>query len=387
MSETIKIEVSERLTPTDLRDLFQGEGPFISAYLRVPNAAEAARHQFESGMVAIRRQLHSEGHSDSTVEAVVEALLRCGRPGAPTCVVIADERGVLLEGQLLHAIASDVVVTAATPRVIPIIESYQSSLPYLVVTINREGADLLSIDHGDLRYVDEVEGDTDFMTKVKVGGWSHAHYQRHAENTWEQNAKTVAEAVDRLVDEQRVEFIAVAGEERAVGFLLDHLREAHRSMVRLVEGSRAADGSSDDLAERLTRLHDTVVAERMADLLARYKEAVATREGTSGAAKTLAALARGQVQTLLVADDTASPEPARAFVGDDPMNVTTNVGDLRALGQTPRSGPQSDLAIAAALASDADVVVVPGAGAAAPADGLGALLRYPLPPRGESKAG
>ena len=382
MPETIEVEVSQRLTPPDLRALFDGEGPFISAYLRVPNAVEGARQQYESGLVAIRRQLLADGHGQQTVEATIDALRRCGRPGAPTAVVIADEGGVRLEGQLLHDVSRDVVVTAATPRVIPIIESYQRSLPYLAVTIDREGADILSIDHGDLHIVEEVEGETDFVQKVKVGGWSQPNYQRHAENTWEQNAKSVAEALGRLVEEQPTEFIAVAGEERAVGFLLEHLREAHRAMVRTVDGSRAVDGSSADLADRLTRLHATVVAERMVQLLERYKQAVATRDGTSGAEKTLGALSRGQVATLLVADDITDEDPARAFVGDDPMSVTTNVGDILALDQTPRSGPQQDLAIAAALAGDADVVVVPGVGAAAPAQGIGALLRYPLPPKG-----
>jgi hypothetical protein len=382
MPETIEIEVGHRLTPPDLRAVFEGEGPVISTYLQVPNAVEGARQQFERRLGAVRRRLLGEGHSQEAVERVVSSLHDCGRPGAPTVVAIGDADGIRLEGQLLLAIDQDVVVTAATPRTIPVIESFQRSLPYLVVTIDREGADILAVDHGDLRFQQEVEGETDFMRKVKMGGWSQPHYQRHAENTWEQNAKSVAEALDGLVDEHPAAFIAVAGEERAVGFLLEHLREAHRHLVRLVDGSRAVDGSSDDLADRLTRLHDTVVAERMVQVLERFKEAVAVREGTSGAENTLAALSRGQVDTLLVADDTTSEEPARAFVGDDPMSVTTNVGDILALDQTPRSGPQQDLAIAAALAGDAKVVVVPGVGAAAPAEGIGALLRYPRPPRG-----
>jgi hypothetical protein len=297
-------------------------------------------------------------------------------------MVVADDRGVRLEGRMVHSIDQDVVVTAAPPRLIPQIESQQRSRRHLDVTNDREGADIHTNDHGDLRYLEEVEGDTEFLTKVKVGGWSQAQYQRHAENTWEQNAKSVAETLDHLAQERSPEFIAVAGEERAVGFLLEHLREATRALVRLVEGSRAVDGSSDELAARLTRLHDTVVAERLVALFERFKEAVARREGTQGAEKTLAALARGQVDILLVVDDTPDEDPRRAFVGDEPMSITTNVGDVLALGQTPRSAPQQDLAIAAAFASDARVVVVPGPGAATPHEGIGAILRYPLPPKG-----
>jgi hypothetical protein len=55
--------------------------------------------------------------------------------------------------------------------------------------------------------------------------------------------------------------------------------------------------------------------------------------------------------------------------------LTTN--ELDELGaSTAKTGPMIDVLLRAALAGDADVIVVPGDRADSPADGVGALLRY-----------
>jgi hypothetical protein len=97
--------------------------------------------------------------------------------------------------------------------------------------------------------------------------------------------------------------------------------------------------------------------------------------GTEGAAETLAALAAGRAEVLVVVDEPA--DGRMAYFGD---------GLLCSLMRTDPStgvmhGRLVDVAVRAALLRDAQVCVVPAGNPLAPAEGIGAICRYPAGPR------
>lgn len=51
------------------------------------------------------------------------------------------------------------------------------------------------------------------VNKTQLGGWSQARYQRHIENYYLQHAKVILEEFERVVREQNVRYIVLAGDE------------------------------------------------------------------------------------------------------------------------------------------------------------------------------
>ena len=65
--------------------------------------------------------------------------------------------------------------------------------------------------------------------RVSAGGWSQARYQRRVENLHTKHMKEVAEAVDRLVREENIARILVAGDEVAGPLLREQVRRDGRA--------------------------------------------------------------------------------------------------------------------------------------------------------------
>src|SRR6185369_746189 len=50
----------------------------------------------------------------------------------------------------------------------------------------------------------------------KVGGWSQARYQRHIQNYHLQHAKEVVDTLEKIVREENIEHVILAGDEAVV---------------------------------------------------------------------------------------------------------------------------------------------------------------------------
>ena len=76
---------------------------------------------------------------------------------------------------------------------------------------------------------DQVKNKT--MHRVKVGGWSQARYQRRVEKPPQAHAKEVAEHLVKIVREDRISQIVIAGDSETVPVLIpEHLpQEIKRS--------------------------------------------------------------------------------------------------------------------------------------------------------------
>lgn len=92
----------------------------------------------------------------------------------------------------------------------------------------------------------------------------------------------------------------------------------------------------------------------------------------TGRDRVVEALRKGQVETLVLADD---PEEETLLVGDSPLALGVKQQDMDALGTHGSVVPADRALVQAAVASSAEVVVVPRA---AMPDGVpvAAVLRY-----------
>lgn len=77
--------------------------------------------------------------------------------------------------------------------------------------------------------------------KTSVGGWAQLEHQRSVEETWLENAKTLAAEVAVLAERIGAQHVIVAGDVRARSLLLGHLAAPLRETAAVVEEEVTAD--------------------------------------------------------------------------------------------------------------------------------------------------
>jgi peptide subunit release factor 1 (eRF1) len=219
-------------------------------------------------------------------------------------------------------------------------------------------------------------GPDDEIERNAPGGWAQPRYQRRAEDSWRHNAAAVAEAAIHALRRVNAELLLVAGDVRAVQLLEDRLHDhsGPRIAMRHVPGGRQPDGSTPIRRAAIAQELAGYAAERMADVLQRFEnERRPHGRAVEGAAETLAALAAGRADALIIVDDLR--DARTAWYGPDVLGVDNR---FRAAGADAalRSGRLVDIAVRAALLTDADVIVIDAENPAAPAERIGAICRY-----------
>jgi peptide subunit release factor 1 (eRF1) len=113
-------------------------------------------------------------------------------------------------------------------------------------------------------------------------------------------------------------------------------------------------------------------ARECAEVLEKVAAAGAHGLAVTGLERVVEALRKGQVETLVLADD---PDDATTLlVGNSPLELGVNQHDMDALGTHGTVVPADGALLAAAVAGSADVVVVPLS--AASEHPVAAVLRY-----------
>jgi peptide chain release factor subunit 1 len=153
---------------------------------------------------------------------------------------------------------------------------------------------------GMMKTVGQAQVRSTKVSRVQVGGWSQARYQRHVRNYHLRHAKEIVEALDRIARLEDVEHIVFGGDEVIIPVLraqlpahlaqkvVDILRidirtPEHEILAATVEAMREKDAKDD--VELVRRLFDEYRAEGL---------------GVVGLQQTLDALKNSQVDELLL---------------------------------------------------------------------------------------
>ncbi len=214
--------------------------------------------------------------------------------------------------------------------------------------------------------------------KGAVGGWSQARYQRHIENFHQQHMKEVVSVLERVVREESLERIIIAGDAAAQPKLMEqlpkHLAEKvidlmkldintpeNQVLTRTLEALREHDADTD--AAQVERMLDAWNADALA---------------VAGPEETLQALQKGQVEELLI---TATPEllkRAKSLTSDvtpAPVEVDTSAPGTDVDADRHRL---ADHFVVHAHMSGARIRFVEDPDLLADVGGVGALLRFKL---------
>jgi hypothetical protein len=366
----------------DLADVVRGQAPFVSVYLRTEPDIENASRRSEVRWRNLRGELESAEADEGILERI-DALVPDAHLEGDGLAVIADAAGVRLVDHGPLRDTDDRAVVGDVPVLAPIVRWRQEQPTVLVVLADRQGADVFALRRSVPDIERTVEGEDQPIRKVGPGGWSQRRYQERAENTWEENARSVADVVHRLADRVAPRLIAIAGDVRAVTLLQEALGDELRDRVRVVAGERPWEGAGDAIPDEVP---DGVAEAVRADgdaVLERLREELGQQDlAAEGLEATASALARASAALLVVADT----RDARVWIGSDALQISTNADDLRALGvDDPHEADAADALIRAALASGAGVRLYdirdPDGPlsldpAHAPRDGVAALLRW-----------
>lgn len=215
--------------------------------------------------------------------------------------------------------------------------------------------------------------------RTKAGGWSQARFQRHVDNYHQQHVKEIIERLDRIVADERIGHVILAGDEVIVplfrGQLPQHLAERIVDVVRL--DARAPE--REVLEASLESLHQKD-AETDAAIVSRLLDEVrAGGLGVAGAQATLDALTLGQVDLLLLTADANLIGDAERVARQDEEHTAGEMPTAVPGGGSEGTGAGERAAnrlVTLARQTSAGVRFIEEPGLLSDIGGVGALLRF-----------
>lgn len=207
--------------------------------------------------------------------------------------------------------------------------------------------------------VDRDVVDNDTSSRTSAGGWSQMRYQRHVDHIRQQHIRETVEQLDRVVAEDDIATVVLAGDDQALSMVRDELPS--RLAEKVVDGVRL----------------DIDVPDR--ELLERTLEAVlehAREESADAVASLVGAYKSGGLAVLGPEEVVEALERGQA----DEVFLTTNLDELVGEdGDEERDADRKWLAadiVAKARETGATVRFVEDESLLRPAGGAGATLRY-----------
>jgi len=258
------------------------------------------------------------------------------------------------------------------PHLYPLARLMDQYGRYAVVLADTNRAQIFVFAAG--RAVEKEELQNVKTKQSKVGGWSQARYQRHVENYHLHHAKEVIETLEKIVTDEGINHVILAGDEATV---IPLLREQMPKTLeeKVIETlSLGIDTPEHELLEEsLTafRRNDSLTdMEKVERLLSEYR---GDNLGVAGVPETLAALSNGQVEELLIA---AKPEGIQYDEEEVQKVLTLYRGEEPLPDQLDQRSVADELVKRATVLSSAKVTFIEDSQRLEMVGGVGGSLRY-----------
>jgi peptide subunit release factor 1 (eRF1) len=213
------------------------------------------------------------------------------------------------------------------------------------------------------------------VQRVKVGGWSQARYQRRVANAHRDHAREVIDNLDRIVREENIAHVIVAGDPAIVPVLQEQLpKQLTDKLVDVLRvDTKAPEHEIFEATLECIREKDAETdAEKVARLFEQYR---AGGLAVAGLNETLEALANGQVDEMLI-----SAALERTHGEHEPVDaiLAPEIPDSQGSTETdePRQVLVADLLVTKARQTAARVSFIQDPNLLAAVDGVGGFLRW-----------
>lgn len=296
--------------------------PVLSLYLDM-RASNNGREHYES---FLRKNLLDRGHAlkDDALESFEKDAERIRtyleaerRPATNGIAIFACTACDFFEAvQLDVPLEEHQLFIGAVPHLYPLARINDQYPRYAALLVNSNSAALFVFGLGTTEKTQRVTNEK--TRRSSVGGWSQARYQRHTENVHLHHMKEVAEVLEKVIREERINQIVVACDDSTRPMLMEQLpKHLAEKIVDVIALDMKTPGQQV-LAETLDALR-----QKDAETDAEQAEAMigAWRGrglGVAGPEETLKALEMGQVEELLI---TAKPDQLLTKDGADPQEL------------------------------------------------------------------
>ncbi len=298
---------------------------------------------------------------EKDVEKIEQYLAEELRPSANGIVIFACSASDLFEALQLDApIERNRLTVGDRPHLTPLAWVMDRHPRHAVVLSDTNAAHIYVFGRG--RTIGREDLSSPKMSRTDAGGWNQMRYQRHVDNLHQNHAKELIETLGKIVAEDRVDRIFLAGDDVIVPLLRSELtKELEHKVVGVLrlDIRTPEDEVKAAAAEALSTHEGKVEAERVEQLVGEWR---AGRLAVAGPREVLKALENGQVEEVVM---------SRAFAEAGENGTATS--------------PADDLTWRA-LATSAKVRFVESSELLAETGGVAASLRYKpgAPPRGNS---
>lgn len=365
-----------------LQPLYERPGPWASVY------ADTSRHTestaVERSLIArdVRRQLLEQGVDEPTSNAVGTALEDLRHSTEPAGRALFATRGeVVLDPPLATAPQGTSVTWSTLPRTAPLLDLAGEDPLCLVAYVDRRGAEFELRGARGGEAAGEVAGKQWPMHQTRTADWSEQHFRLRVEETWEQNAGRIAEAITAAHEETRADLVVLVGDDRERRAVRDKLPQQVRDRTSEAEHGKGSRLLPDELARlRAAHVHARAAAELDRFLEARAPDADGRPGAVEGVPQLVEAAREHRISELLIRPD--GPDAHReVWVGDDPDQLAVRRTEGKPLGEPePWPARADDALMRSAAMTGAQGLSLSAAGPSeAPAGGLGALLRWKEP--------
>jgi peptide chain release factor subunit 1 len=283
----------------------EGSGPFVSVYLD----ARVDQHGKRNLLPIVRKQLNERAKTydkseQENFEKDSARIINYLEGGVPTTAqglaIFACSAADYFEvGEFEAPFERNRMYVSDRPHVYPLARIIDQYRRFAVLLADTNRARIFVFATG--RTVEEQTVENVKTKRTSVGGWSQARYQRHEENYHLRHVKEVVDMLERIVREEDIEHVILAGDETVVIPLIrEQLPQALSDKV-IDALSFAIDTPEHELFDEslnVFRRHDSLTdMEKVERLLNEYR---ADDLGVAGVPDTLAALSNGQVEEMLI---------------------------------------------------------------------------------------
>ena len=369
-----------------LKPLLGRPAPFTTVYLDATRNGATGDAEAADRWRAVRRSLERDGAPAWVLDQIADVVsVPTGVRAPHGRVIVADAQGVVVDRVLSEPPAQSHAVFGPAPALLPAVRAADETVSYLLVEVDRNGADLTWAAGGTVRTeggpeTETVDGGHDDVHKTREGGLDRRS-QTRAEDSWGRNAEAVAAVLDKRVAERKPDLVVITGDVRATKLVCEAVGQQARELVDEVQGGSRGEGVNQGaFAARVTETLEAFRTRRRQAVLDRFREAQGRGDGAVTAlGDVIEVLRRGQVAELVlqVSVLTTGLAERTLWVGPEPLQLATSAGDLQSIGVT-ENAREMDANVAlvrAALAQDAGVTFAED-GAVDLVDGIGAVLRW-----------
>jgi len=355
--------------------------PVLSLYLNLAldqhgreNYDVFLRKAFAEHLKAYKEDSAERASLERDIERVNAYLADEVNRSAKSLAIFASAGG----GEFFEALQLDVpmeehwLFLGSVPHLYPLACVIDQNPRYASVILDTHHARIFVFGMGSVEKREQVTGVK--TRRSSMGGWSQARYQRRADNFHLHHVKEVVETLDRIVTNDRIQHIIVAGDDVVVPLLKDqmpkHLTEKLVDVLKL--DKHAAEDDIIQATLGVLRQKDAESdVERVNELIGAWRS---NGLGVVGPEAVLSAFQLGQVDEMLI---TGAAHDLKAVQLPDDASPGSVVAETS--GAAPGTAQQiklSDELVTRAQQTGARVRIIEDPELMKEFGGVGALLRF-----------